>query len=54
LVDEYSTFIAIIFYAGAWWARLSAQVYLSMEDWEWAGNVLKEVCARVSKGEALE
>lgn len=54
LVTEYNTFIAIIFYADAWWVRLSAQVYLTLEDWEWAGNVLKEVCERVSRGEALE
>ena len=53
LVDEYSTFIAIIFYGGAWWSRLSAQIYLNMDDWRWAGDVLKQVCERVSKGEAL-
>jgi selenocysteine lyase/cysteine desulfurase len=54
LVDEYNTFIAIIFYGGACWARLSAQIYLTMDDWEWGGNVLKQVCQRVSKGEASE
>jgi selenocysteine lyase/cysteine desulfurase len=52
LVDEYNTFIAIIYYGGAWWCRLSAQIYLTMDDWEWAGNALKQVCLRVSKGEA--
>jgi len=52
LVDEYDTFIAIIFYGGALWARLSAQIYLTMDDWEWGGNVLKQVCQRVDKGEA--
>ena len=51
LVDHYSTFIAIIFYDGAWWVRLSAQVYLTEEDFEWAGHTLKEVCKRVEKGE---
>lgn len=54
LVEEYDTFIAIIFYANAWWVRLSAQVYLDMEDWSWAGKTLKEVCERVHKGEALK
>ncbi|KAG9540159.1 PLP-dependent transferase, partial [Aureobasidium melanogenum] len=53
LVDEYNTFIAIIFYGGAWWVRLSAQIYLTMDDWQWAGTVLKQVCERVSKGQAL-
>lgn len=53
LVEEYDTFIAIIFYADAWWVRLSAQVYLTMSDWQWAGRVLQEVCSRVENGEAL-
>lgn len=52
LVDEYDTFIAIIYYGGALWARLSAQIYLTMDDWEWGANVLKQVCQRVDKGEA--
>ncbi|TKA82679.1 hypothetical protein B0A55_01483 [Friedmanniomyces simplex] len=51
LVEEYNTFIAIIFYGEAWWVRLSAQVYLTREDFEWAGGVLREVCERVGKGE---
>lgn len=54
LVEEYDTFIAIIVHADAWWVRLSAQVYLDMEDWSWAGKTLKEVCERVHKGEALK
>ncbi|KAK6002236.1 hypothetical protein QM012_001874 [Aureobasidium pullulans] len=53
LVAEYNTFIAIIFYGGAFWVRLSAQIYLTMDDWKWAGDVLKQVCKRVSKGEAF-
>lgn len=53
LVAEYDTFIAIIFYAGAWWVRLSSQVYLNMADWQWAGETLKEICDRAQKGEAL-
>jgi hercynylcysteine S-oxide lyase len=51
LVSEYKTFIAIIYFGGAWWMRLSAQVYLTDEDWEWAGRVLLKLCARVRKGE---
>ncbi|KAK5116566.1 hypothetical protein LTR85_009191 [Meristemomyces frigidus] len=51
LVEEYNTFIAIIFYGGAWWVRLSSQVYLTAEDFEWGAGVLKELCARVSTGE---
>jgi selenocysteine lyase/cysteine desulfurase len=54
LVREYDTFIAIIFYGGAWWIRLSGQTYLELADFEWAAEVLKEVCARALKGEFLE
>ena len=51
LVKEYNTFIAIIFYDKAWWVRLSAQVYLTERDFEWAGKALKEVCQRVRSGD---
>ncbi|KAK4541681.1 hypothetical protein LTR36_007825 [Oleoguttula mirabilis] len=51
LVEEYNTFIAIIFYEGAWWVRLSSQVYLTVEDFEWAAGMLKTVCERVEAGE---
>jgi selenocysteine lyase/cysteine desulfurase len=51
LMDEYKTFVALFVYGGRWWARLSAQVYLEMDDFEWAGRTLKEVCERVAKGE---
>ncbi|KAF2639569.1 PLP-dependent transferase [Massarina eburnea CBS 473.64] len=51
LNDEYLTFLVIMFYGGQWWVRLSAQVYLDMEDYEWAGETLKQVCERVKKGE---
>ncbi|KAI5252033.1 PLP-dependent transferase [Aureobasidium subglaciale] len=53
LVEQYNTFIAIIYYGDAWWVRLSAQVYLTMEDWEWAGTILNEICERVRKGEVF-
>ncbi|KXX76625.1 putative L-cysteine desulfhydrase, chloroplastic [Madurella mycetomatis] len=51
LMSEYKTFIALFVYGGRWWARLSAQVYLEMDDFESAGRTLKEVCERVAKGE---
>ncbi|KAF2503374.1 PLP-dependent transferase [Lophium mytilinum] len=51
MVEEYDTFIAMMVYGGAWWVRFSGQVYLDMEDFEWAGTVLKELCGRVEKGE---
>jgi selenocysteine lyase/cysteine desulfurase len=51
LVDEYDTFMGFNFYAGAWWVRLSGQVYLTKEDFQWGTDVLKEVCERVKKGD---
>jgi hypothetical protein len=54
MVREYNTFMAIMWYDNAWWVRLSAQVYLETEDFEWAAKVLKEICGRVTKGEFLE
>ncbi|KAI1108646.1 PLP-dependent transferase [Nemania sp. NC0429] len=52
MVKEYHTFIALIIHAGQLWARLSAQVYLDLEDFEWAGQMLLELCERVKGGES--
>jgi hypothetical protein len=53
-VTDYNTFIVLIFFGGAWWTRLSAQIYLTEQDFQWAGHVLNELCARVRKGEWKE
>ncbi len=47
LSEEYKTFIAIYFSQNQWWARLSAQVYLELSDFRWAGEKLREICERV-------
>jgi hercynylcysteine S-oxide lyase len=52
-VTEYNTFMAFIFHGGAWWVRLSGQVYLERRDFEWAGKILSEVCRRAQGGEYL-
>ncbi|KAI1200652.1 PLP-dependent transferase [Nemania serpens] len=52
MVKEYKTFIALIIHAGQLWARLSAQVYLDLEDFEWAGHMLLQLCERVKGGES--
>lgn len=54
LMKEYNSYMQIYPFQGGFWVRLSAQVYLELEDFEWAGRTLKEVCARVEKGELLE
>ncbi|KAF2456850.1 pyridoxal phosphate-dependent transferase [Lineolata rhizophorae] len=53
MMREYDTFMALYFYGGAWWVRLSAQIYLEMEDFEWGGKVVQELCTRVMKGDFL-
>lgn len=51
LIENYDTFGGFNFYDGAWWVRLSGQVYLTKEDFEWATKALGEVCERVKKGD---
>ncbi|GAP86944.1 putative isopenicillin N epimerase [Rosellinia necatrix] len=54
MVKEYKTFVAMIIHGGRLWARLSAQVYLDMDDFEWTGRMLLELCERVKRGEAAK
>jgi selenocysteine lyase/cysteine desulfurase len=53
LIHQYNTFLAITFFQGQFWVRLSAQVYLDHDDFEWAGNVLKDLSQRANKREFL-
>lgn len=53
MIGEYDTFIALIVHQGRWWARLSAQVYLDMDDFEWAGQTLKALCKRAASLEMV-
>lgn len=50
-VSEHATFIAFIFYRGCWWARLSAQIYLDLEDFEYGARVLDALCTRITRNE---
>ncbi|KAF4985295.1 hypothetical protein FDECE_16668 [Fusarium decemcellulare] len=54
LVNDYKTFMSLFEHGGRFWARISAQVYLEIEDYEWAAGVLKELCERVGKKEYLK
>ena len=54
IIREYGSFMAILWYAGAYWVRLSAQVYLEEENFEHAGGILVDVCERVKSGEFME
>lgn len=51
ILEEYNTFLALLFYGGNWWVRWSGQVYLELSDFEWAASALKKVCERASKGD---
>lgn len=53
MVEDHHTFMAVVFYAGSWWVRLSGQIYLEAKDFEWAGRVMKGLCERVRKGDHL-
>ena len=49
--QEYDTFLPVKYHAGYMWARVSAQIYLEMSDFEFAGRILKDLCDRVEKGD---
>lgn len=54
LVDEHNTFLAILIHNGKFWIRLSAQIYLTIDDFDWCGQPLQKVCDRARKGEWKE
>ncbi|KAG7113873.1 mRNA degradation protein like [Verticillium longisporum] len=43
---EYETYLPIKFYAGEFWCRVSGQIYLTMDDFEWAAKTLQQLCER--------
>lgn len=47
LLDEFDTAVVIDCHSRAWWARLSAQIYLEESDFVRLGQDLKTVCERV-------
>ncbi|KAM0332939.1 hypothetical protein ACHAQA_001595 [Verticillium albo-atrum] len=48
---EYETYLPIKFYAGGFWCRISSQIYLTVEDFEWAAATLLQLCRRAKAGE---
>lgn len=48
---EHDTFIPTRFYAGEFWSRVSGQIYLTLNDFEWAAKILLELCGRAKAGE---
>ncbi|KAM5354164.1 hypothetical protein ACJ41O_000814 [Fusarium nematophilum] len=53
MISDYKTFLTMFLHGGRFWVRISAQVYLGMEDYEWAAGMLEELCGRVGKKEYL-
>ena len=51
---EYETYIPTKLYAGAFWSRVSGQIYLTTSDFEWAARTLLELCERARAGEWKE
>ncbi len=51
MCDDYNTFLQTLYYGDAWWARLSAQVYVELDDFEGVVAPLKELCSRIDAGE---
>lgn len=53
LVDN-GTYVSMFRLGEAWWVRVSAQIYLSMADFEWVAEVLLEICTGVGRGKYLD
>ncbi|EEH42124.1 uncharacterized protein PADG_06944 [Paracoccidioides brasiliensis Pb18] len=52
LMFEHNTAVPTFPHGGWMWARLSAQVYLELDDFKWFAGVLKDLAGRAGKGEA--
>jgi hypothetical protein len=50
-VTELDTYLQMAYHSGYMWIRLSGQIYLELNDFEWVGPKLKELCDRGRKGE---
>lgn len=53
LIVEYDTFAKFYAHGGWLWLRLSGQIYLEIEDFEWIGHIALRLCERVAAGEWL-
>lgn len=50
MITQRATSVSVFPYAGAWWVRLSAPVYVTEDDFRHAGLQLLELCEQVSDG----
>lgn len=54
LMSDYATQAPGFVHNGQWWVRFSAQIYISLEQFEKVARDLKEVCQRIERGEHLQ
>ncbi|ORY61212.1 aminotransferase family protein-like protein [Pseudomassariella vexata] len=52
-IIEYDSYLPTRYYNGAFWTRLSGQIYLEHADFEWAAHTLIELCNRARQELAL-
>ncbi|KAI1809689.1 aminotransferase family protein-like protein [Poronia punctata] len=50
-VRELDSYIAVRYYAGGFWTRISGQIYLERADFAWAAGALIELCGRAQRGD---
>jgi hypothetical protein len=51
LMMDFNTWIPAGYYEKAVWVRVSAQLYLDLEDFKWAARCLLDLCHRVEEGD---
>ncbi|KAK2746792.1 hypothetical protein FQN57_002834 [Myotisia sp. PD_48] len=53
LTYSHNTLVPTFVHNGHFWVRLSAQIYLDLDDFKWVAGVLKGICERVAVDEGL-
>lgn len=53
LMSDHNTFVALFIHGGRYFTRVSAQVYLDLDDYRYGAKALKDVCDRLAKREFL-
>ncbi|WVF67835.1 hypothetical protein IAT40_002596 [Kwoniella sp. CBS 6097] len=51
---EGNTFVAAYRHGGKWWARFSAQVWNDLSDFDYAGDVVEQICKDIKEGKHVD
>lgn len=54
IIEKHNSFVQLFFYNGSIWVRLSAQIYLELDDFTWVAHVLQDICQLVSTCKGFE